>query len=71
MIMTITVVCRESGSRYSGDVLIYTVDADPSDAQAVETAVDAAHAADLGFDVEMEILFAFAGDIQTVADWRS
>lgn len=67
---TLTVICRESGSSYDGDVLIYTVDADKEDAEGLEAAVVEERANDLGFEVEMEVLFAFAGDLMPVLDWR-
>lgn len=65
----LTVICRETGS-YSDQILIYAVEADRNDAAAVQKAVENARESDLGQEVEMEILFAYAGDINTVADWR-
>ncbi len=68
--MKLTVICREDGTGYEQDVLIYDVKADPNDEEAVRKAVEEAREADLGEHVDMEILFAFAGNISTVADWR-
>lgn len=67
---TLTVICRESGSSYDSDILIYTVEADKADAGGLEAAVVKARENDLGFEVEMEVLFAFAGDLMPVLDWR-
>ncbi len=69
MTQKLTVICRELNSGYS-DVLIYAVEADATDQDAVTGAVEEAREADLGEHVAMEVLFAYAGDINTVADWR-
>jgi len=68
--MKITVICREDG--YESNILIYTVDVrDPDDREEVEGAVQEAREADLeGEAGEMEVLFAFQGDLQPRADWR-
>ena len=65
---TLSVICREEG--YPNDILIYAVDADPNDEDAVQQAVQKERARDVDDANDMEILFAFAGDIDTVADWR-
>ena len=66
----ITVICQEEGYP---DPLIYVVSVNnPTDLQEVEDAVTAERRRDLGEDVPCELhpLFAFAGDIETIADWR-
>ena len=68
---TITVVCREMNSSTRDMILMYAVNvANPNDQNEVETAVTQARADDLGEAIEMEILFALAGDVNAVADWR-
>jgi hypothetical protein len=69
--MKLTVICREDG--FDSNILIYTVDVrDPDDHDEVQREVQEAREADLDGEEagEMEILFAFQGDIQTRVDWR-
>ncbi len=66
----LTVVCAEGDHSLGAGILIYTVEADPNDQDDVTNAVEVARQHDLGEHVDMEILFAFAGDIATIADWR-
>jgi hypothetical protein len=74
---TITVICRETYP----DPLIYTVQvADPTDEDAVRDAVLAARLDDLDaqddpdlrqvVEDNLQVFFAFPGDLSTVADWR-
>ena len=66
----ITVVCREESYE---DILIYTVHVrDPNDHEEVKAAVQAERNNDLEDEAnEVEIFFAFPGDIATCSDWRS
>ncbi len=69
---TITVVVKDNYAGY-GDPLIYTVDVEnPQDRQEVYLAVESARRDDLGdgVDIDLELLFAFAGNVSTIADWR-
>lgn len=68
---TITVILREPNGY--PDPLIYVVRVEnPRDEEEVRKAVEEERRRDLGDDVpfEVEPLFAFAGDIPTLADWR-
>jgi hypothetical protein len=69
---TITVILRDCHRDYP-DPLIYTIEvADPQDFDEVQEAIERERKKDLGpgVDFEVEPLFAFAGDISAVADWR-
>jgi hypothetical protein len=67
--MKLTVICQEDGYP---EPLIYTINADPNDKADVVSKICLERAADLGFENlrDIEVLFAFAGDISPVADWR-
>jgi hypothetical protein len=69
----ITVIGYEEEHEHS--VLVYTVEvADPRaarDHDAVQAAIQAERNRDLGCEANpMVILFAFAGDLPILADWR-
>jgi hypothetical protein len=67
----LTVICRESG--YESNILIYVVEVDdPTHEAQVQAAVQAARERDIPPDEvnDMEILFAFAGDLAPTQDWR-
>jgi len=66
----ITVVCREESYE---DILIYTVHVrDPNDMAEVKSAIQLEREHDLEDEAnEVEIFFAFPGDISPCADWRS
>lgn len=73
--MTLTAVCREEGYP---DILIYTVKVhNPDDKDEVQRAVQWERQRDLGDEEEggavaneMEIFFAFQGDLAPRVDWR-
>lgn len=73
----ITVVLRDEGNDGYEQVLIYSVDADPTEKHAVFNAVCEERADDLGAKLTkgekalITILFAFNGNLETVADWRN
>jgi len=69
---TITVIIRDNYDGYH-DPLIYTVDVPNLEHETVLWAVSEARLADLGrpcLPRDLDILFAFCGDLTTVADWR-
>ncbi len=72
-----TVVCRESEGDFRDTILIYVVNVatkgnvDSVANQAlIQEAVENEREKDIGESVEMEVLFAFAGDVEVIADWR-
>jgi transcriptional/translational regulatory protein YebC/TACO1 len=72
---TITVICRDKANIGYEEILIYTVEADPRDEESVLDAVIEAREDDLGEmdeddKAEISVLFAFEGDVNTIADWR-
>ena len=69
--MKITVIGYEESDR--SNVLIYAVDvADPQNETEVQAAVQAERNKDVDDEYnEMTILFAFAGDLMPLADWRT
>ncbi len=74
----ITVILRDNYPGYH-EPLIYAVDVvNPNDENEVTAAVRQERARDLGEpedgtenDLDLDIMFAFAGDIPTIADWRT
>jgi hypothetical protein len=70
--MRITVILKDYGNG-PHNPLIYVVDvSDPSNYEEVAKAVAAARSRDIGgCDIDdIEPLFAFAGDVPTLCDWR-
>jgi hypothetical protein len=70
----LTVIVRDNYDPL-GDPLIYAVKVTSLDHEAILWAVTEARLADLGEEVspdnlDLDLLFAFAGDLSTVADWR-
>jgi hypothetical protein len=72
----ITCIVKDNYPGYH-DPLIYTVDvANPSDQAEVLAAVTAERLNDLGgsgddhHDLDLELMFAFEGNLTPVADWR-
>jgi hypothetical protein len=69
MATPLTVICREDG--YPNSILIYVVKPDdPENRAEVERLVQAERANDIEDAGEMEILFAFEGDLNPAHDWR-
>ena len=69
--MKITVVCREAEGSYQEDILLYLVEvANPNDQEEIARVLTQERANDIGYEVEMEPLFAFSGDLNPIADWR-
>lgn len=74
---TITVLVRDNhnsnGISYP-DPLLYAVQVnDPKDAREVYLSVAIERASDIGCapsDLDLDLLCAFAGDVNTIADWR-
>jgi hypothetical protein len=68
----ITVVGRDNANRGYEKTLIYTFSVESLDESTVLEAFERQRLADLGKDCDRdcEILFAFDGDLETVADWR-
>lgn len=69
-----TVVCRDNSNARHGyePVLLYSVTADLNDIDAVMAEIIEARKEDVN-DVnpeDIEILFALAGDVMPIADWR-
>jgi hypothetical protein len=70
---TITVVIRDNADPL-GDPLIYSVRTLSLEHDAVMVAVRQARLEDTNQeleDLELDLLFAFNGDLSTVADWRA
>jgi hypothetical protein len=68
---TITVVATELADDAPPWPLVYIVKVrDPSDMEEVRAAVERERERDLGFAVDMEPLFAFAGNVPFCEDWR-
>jgi hypothetical protein len=67
---TITVICQEQGYP---DVLIYAITVEnPHDMAEVGAAIYSERQRDLGEGEcgDITLLFAFAGDLMPIADWR-
>jgi hypothetical protein len=70
---TITCIVRDNHRHGYPDPLIYVVDVcNPDNHDEVLKAVTESRRADLGGDdkLDLTILFAFSGDLDTVSDWR-
>ena len=75
-VQSLTVVCRDKSNErhdYEG-VLIYAVTADLANPPAIVRAIVDHRRNEIGNDDvaadDIELLFAFAGDLSPVADWR-
>ncbi len=76
--MQITVIIRDNySSEFSREPLIYTVDVEnPQNAEEVLRAVKLERAKDLSEDyedpddIDLDVFFAFPGDLTPIADWR-